>query len=143
MVSTIYFAHKHRDPAGHCDRSPKGCCIIELKNLLPQLVAGILSLGFLLRIAWCFVEAIEYASRKPYNATSGATGFEGTPIFYVERVMNRLSMLLLLTSFSLVLLGWLLSAGGALKDWNKCFRVTFVIVNVCIYIVTLSTVSLL
>ena len=51
-------------------------------------------------------------------------------MFYAERVLNRLAMLLMLTAFSLVLLAWLLSAGGALADWNKCFRITFVVVNI-------------
>ena len=132
---------QHRVPGGHCSKTPDGCVKIELKNLLPQLVAGILSSAFVLRIIWCFVEADEYTHNADYNSSTGSSAStDGSPLFYFERLVNRLSMLLLLTAFSLVLLGWLLSAGGDLADWNKCFRVTFVVLNIFIYILTLATV---
>ena len=67
VAFTVHFATKHRAPAGqgHCTRTEGGCPVLELKNLLPQLVAGILAVASLLRIIWCFIEADEYGT-DPY-----------------------------------------------------------------------------
>ena len=138
--STAVFAQVYRTPYGHCSKTDDGRCLkLELKNLFPQLVCGILSMSFALRVAWCFVEAAIY--KYPfYNGTTESHDYAPAALFYTERVLNRFSMLLMLTSFSLVLLAWLLAAGGSLADWNKCFRWSFAVGNFAIYIITLSTV---
>jgi hypothetical protein len=61
---TIVFVLKHKVPRSHyCTRTEEGCVVLELKSMLPQLVASILSTAFLLRFIWCFIEAAQCVVR--------------------------------------------------------------------------------